>query len=440
MRKAAAAKPHKRDGVWYLIRRVPAEFAALDRRGLVRTSTGINVVDDPRGVRARTIVQQLDTELQAYWRGLRDGQSAEARIRFDAASKRARALGMNYQTAQELADGPIASIVERFRMLIDKDRVEDEKEVAAVLGGEERPAFRLSDLVGEFEALQSAALKHHSPDQLRRWRNPKKRAVENMISVISDKALADITRADAMEFRRWWQRRIIEEDMDVDTANKDIGHVSKMVRALDFSHQLELKPVFAKLRIEGAIDKQRAAFEAEFVQSKILAEGALGGLNEEARDILYVIADTGLRLSEAANVTQECIRLDAEVPHVQVRAIGRKLKTDHSARDIPLVGVALDAMKRNPKGFPRYHDKGASLSAIVNKVLQAKGLLPTPDHSLYSLRHTFEDRLTAIEAPEKVVAMLMGHKWIRPKYGAGPTLEQKRGWLQKIAFKPPTHS
>ncbi|TGQ26392.1 integrase, partial [Mesorhizobium sp. M4B.F.Ca.ET.214.01.1.1] len=86
---------------------------------------------------------------------------------------------------------------------------------------------------------------------------------------------------------------------------------------------------------------------------------------------------------------------------------------------------------------PRYRDKAASLSALVNKVLASKELLPTSEHSLYSLRHTFEDRLTAVEAPEKVIAWLMGHKWVRPKYGAGPSLAQKRERLQKIAFTPP---
>lgn len=154
---------------------------------------------------------------------------------------------------------------------------------------------------------------------------------------------------------------------------------------------------------------------------------------------MYLIADTGLRLSEAANLLPEHIRLDDKIPHVQIRATGRKLKTDHSARDIPLVGCALAAMKLQPNGFPRYRDKAASLSALVNKVLKSKSLLPTKGHSLYGLRHTFEDRLTAVEAPEKVIASLMGHKWIRPKYGAGPSLEQKQRWMRKIAFKPPPH-
>lgn len=31
----------------------------------------------------------------------------------------------------------------------------------------------------------------------------------------------------------------------------------------------------------------------------------------------------------------------------------------------------------------------------------------------------------------------MGHKWHRPRYGLGPSLEQKRDWLRRIAFRPP---
>lgn len=439
MRRSVAPKPHKRDGIWYLVRRVPKEFAALDRRGLVRISTGVAVADDPRGVRARGAVQALGAGLETYWRNLKDGSSGEARLRFVTATMRARSLGLAYRTNEELAAGPLDEILARINLLLDRNAVDNEKDVAAVMGGEKRPALRLSDLVKEFEAIEQQNFLAMSPNQIKKWRNPKKRAVDNLIGVIGDKEIARLTRDDAVEFREWWQKRIVEEGLDIGTANKDIGHVSKMLRVVDLTNQLRLEPVFQNLRLSGAVAAQRAAFTDAFVQEKILAEGALDGLNDEARHLVYLIADTGLRLSEAANLTTETIHLDHEIPHVQVRPNGRRLKTDHSARDIPLVGGALEAMKLHPDGFPRYRDKAASLSALVNKVLTKKKLLPTTQHSLYSLRHTFEDRLTAIEAPEKVIAYLMGHKWIRPKYGAGPSLVQKREWLQKIAFTPPAH-
>jgi len=79
MRRSAAPRPHKREGIWDLVRRVPKEFAAFDRRGLVRISTGVAVADDPRGVRVRDAVRSLGAGLEAYWRKLSDGQSAEAK-------------------------------------------------------------------------------------------------------------------------------------------------------------------------------------------------------------------------------------------------------------------------------------------------------------------------------------------------------------------------
>ena len=439
MRRKKKAKPHKRDGMWYLVRRVPQAFAHLDPRGIVRISSGIAVADDPRAIRAGTVIEQIDNELEAYWRGLKDGQSAEARRRFDAAQRRARSLGLVYKTADELAGGPVQDLLDRVNMLLSRNAVDSETEVAAVLGGEPRMKLRLSGLLEEFESLQSASLAKMSRDQKRIWRNTRKRAIANLTEVIGDKALDEVTRDDTMRYRIWWQDRIVGSGLDIGTANKEIGQLSKMFKTVDRAHQLRLKRVFAELRIEGEEDKSRAAFPAEFVQESILDSGALGGLNEEARDLILVVADSGLRPVEACNLDETTIHLDAPIPYVSVMPIGRTLKTRQSQRDIPLVGCALDAMKRHPKGFPRYRDKSSSLSALVNKYMSEHKLRPSSNHSLYSLRHTYEDRLTAVEAPEKVIASLMGHKWIRPKYGDGPSLKQKRDWLQRIAFKPPAH-
>ncbi len=439
VRKQGEAKPHKRQGIWYLIRRVPKEFEQLDRRGIVRISTEIAVANDPRAVHATKVVKQLSAQLEAYWRGLRDGQSAEARLRFEAAQKRAKALGLQYRTADEINEGSFDDFMKRLNMLIDSKSIDDEREVAAVLGGEERPTIMLSGLVDEVKEVQKAMLAQKSPNQLRKWENPKKLAVKTLTDLVGDKALPELTRLDALKYRNLWLNRIVDEDLEIGTANKNIGHIAKMLKDVGKAHQMQLPPVFADLRIEGETEKQRAAFVPRFVQDSILAPHALDDLNAEARDLVLLVADTGLRLSEAANLLPETIFLEAEVPHVVVKPIGRQLKTGHSAREIPLVGNALAAMKRNPGGFPRYLDKADSLSALVNKYLDGRNLLPTPDHSFYSLRHTFEDRLTAVEAPEKVVASLMGHKWIRPKYGAGPTLEQKARWMERIAFKPYVH-
>ncbi|MGV8856442.1 MAG: tyrosine-type recombinase/integrase [Devosia sp.] len=435
MRRTTEAKPHKRAGIWYLVRRIPAEFAHLDRRSSpLKLSTDIAVVDDPKAIRARQVVTQLNQNLEAYWRALRDGQSAEARIRFEAAQKRAKALGVNYQTMEELrATGRIEDVLTRVELLVSRKLVENENDVAAVLGGEERPRWSVSDMTDEYEKLQSAQLQSFSPAQRKRWKNPKAKAVKNFLLAVGDKFLDDLTRADAITFREWWQAKLVADGLEIGTANKDFGHMNKMHRVIDTAHHLALKPVFSVLRLEGETTGSRAAFLPEQVAA-ILDPDNLRSLNDEARDIVYVVAETGMRPSEVCGLLAEQIQLAAKIPHVQIKPIYRKLKNPQSERDIPLVGAALEAMRRHPEGFPTYQDKADTLSATVNKALRKAKLQPTPDHTLYSLRHAFEDRLIEEETPDKVVASLMGHKFQRPKYGKGPTLDLKLRWLEKIAF------
>jgi hypothetical protein len=45
----------KRGGFWRFCRRVPDEYAALDRRAIVQQSTKVRIVDDPRALRAREV-------------------------------------------------------------------------------------------------------------------------------------------------------------------------------------------------------------------------------------------------------------------------------------------------------------------------------------------------------------------------------------------------
>lgn len=74
----------------------------------------------------------------------------------------------------------------------------------------------------------------------------------------------------------------------------------------------------------------------------------------------------------------------------------------------------------------------------VNKFLENNGLRPTKDHTVYSLRHSFKDRLIAAEAPDSLIDALMGHRTGKPKYGKGPPLELKLKFMSSIAFTPPS--
>jgi len=150
----------------------------------------------------------------------------------------------------------------------------------------------------------------------------------------------------------------------------------------------------------------------------------------------YILSETGARPSEIVGLLPEDIKLDAEIPHISITdRRERPLKTTHSQRDIPLIGFALEAFKAMPEGFPKYRDKSDQLSAAVNKFLRENKLFPTKQHSMYSLRHSFQDRVLNVNAPDRVQAELMGHKFHRPKYGDGATLKLKLEWLYKVRLK-----
>jgi integrase len=261
--------------------------------------------------------------------------------------------------------------------------------------------------------------------------------VEILIEQRGDKALRELGRDDALSYADWWEDRVVDEGIKVGTANKSISHVNGMMRAVDKRYKLGLDNVFSGTRIEGGKDGSRKPFELDFIKNTILADGKLAKLNDDARDVVYVLLETGARPSEIVNLSKQRIILDAAIPYIRIQAEDRLLKTEHSEREVPLVGMALDAMQRHPNGFVRYYDKADNFSATAMKYFKKHKLLPSNKHSIYSFRHSFKDRLKAVEAPEELIDELMAHVMSKPKYGDGYGLRLKQKFLQAICLTSP---
>src|SRR4029077_1920219 len=104
------------------------------------------------------------------------------------------------------------------------------------------------------------------------------------------------------------------------------------------------------------------------------------------------------RPREICTLTEQVIKLGASVPHILIEPRldpddPREIKTTTSVRAVPLVGVALAAMMKFPKGFPRCKDKESSMSSALNKYFRENALFPTPKHKIYSFCHRLEERL-----------------------------------------------
>jgi hypothetical protein len=170
----------RRGVTWHFVRRVPAEFAALDRRGIVRHSTRIKIAEDRLGRRASRVADKLNHELECFWKELAEGRLNADFTRYDQARRNARSLGFDYIPNSELIAFPHEKRLERLEALVAKGLTNDPSARAALLGTVQPPSFDLSRLFEEYESATKDEVKDMSPDQLRIWRNGRMRAVATL--------------------------------------------------------------------------------------------------------------------------------------------------------------------------------------------------------------------------------------------------------------------
>lgn len=419
-------------GYWYFVKRVPKRFSHVDKRIQVRRALW---TDSERDARAKA--PAVEAEFMAYWEALAAGRKHDAAAAYEAAKRLAIARGFSYRPAVELADASLEELVARLETLTGKDiATGNDIEVSAVLGGAEVPSVSLTAAFEDFCRFAAVdRLAGKSEAQKKRWRKTREWSIKSFVTVCGDLPIAEIKRSDAQKFRDHLAARIEDNNLDRNTANKQIGQLANLFQAWVEYHALELSNPFAKLGFKERSKKTTGVpYSVEFIRDRLLQESALSGLNDEAREVLLVMINTGARPSE---VLGGRFMIDDPVPYLDICADGnRELKTETTARKIPLLGVSLDAACRivDRGGISRYSDNSSSWSAAANKYLQNNGLRETPAHTAYSLRHSFEDRMTEAGVDDRIRAELMGHKYDRPDYGRGGSLEVRRKALEPISF------
>lgn len=101
--------------------------------------------------------------------------------------------------------------------------------------------------------------------------------------------------------------------------------------------------------------------------------GVFEGLNKEAVAFIYALNEIVCRPSEIANLMPEDICLDANVPYIRIRpSREREIKTRYSIRDIPLLGVSLEALRLCPDSFPHYRDCNDLLFQSLMKAFKVR--------------------------------------------------------------------
>ncbi|PPE81504.1 integrase [Kaistia algarum] len=424
----AAEVPIRRGATFHLRKRVPKRYAAIEPRSTV----WISLHTDSETV-ARSKAPIAWQHLVDGWEARLAGDSADAEERFAAARDLASARGFRYLRASEVARLPLEERLARIEAIPVLGDKPDAPTAAAVLGGVDEPGITVTRALELFWTLAADRTLGKSEDQLRRWKNPRKKAIANFVRLIGDKPIHEITPDDMLDFRQWWLDKITDEGLTPNSANKDLVHLGDTLKTINRMKRLRLVLPLSDLAIKEGEARVRPPFSSDWIRRRLLKPGALRGLNKEARCILLGMVNTGYRPSEGAGLLPHHIRLDAKVPHISIEPEGRQLKSRNARRVIPLVGVSLEAFRECPEGFPRYR-ASPSLSATVNKFLDENGLLETPEHSLYGLRHSFEDRMIAAKVDDGIRRDLFGHGLGRERYGSGATLEHLERVVQAFAL------
>lgn len=427
---------HPASGIYRYYRRVPIEVAHLDKRTHIKQSLKTKILKD-----ALEKAQSVHDAAENLWRALLAGNDNEtAFARYESAVKLAQSLGFTYRPAAEVAALPLDEIERRLLVVADNlDR--SQIIVDAVAGTVDEPAPRLSNMWTLYEQHNAAGLTGMSKNQLRKHKVSRERAITYAIAVMDDLELAAIARPDVLKFRKWWTDKIIDEGLKADTANRSFSDIMGMLTPIDAALHTNYHAVWEKARIKetnATKGRSRPPFPNEWIANKILLPGAMDMLDEDARLIVYTMVETGARLGEICNLRPQDIRIDDEVPHIEVaERSDRRQKSDYSIRRVPLIGVSLWAMRQRPQGFAKYQDNADSASALINKVLRNNGLMLTDDHTVYSLRHSFQDRIENANCSDRMQADLMGHEFGRPRYGDGAEMKRRQEFLRGIMFAWP---
>ena len=264
------------------------------------------------------------------------------------------------------------------------------------------------------------------------------RAFRYLREIIGDRRISQYERMDAVKLRD----KLLARGLAPQSVKRTLSIISTSMKLIITEYGLPYDNVFANIDCGKAHEtKARQPFTMEEIR-RLQRESK--AVDDEARWLLALLSDTGMRLSEGAGLAVEDVKLDCKFPHLIIQPHPwRSLKTSASARKVPLVGASLWAVKRavsatdEPYLFPSICDgqttKGNSTSAKLNKWMKAR--IKGEGKVVHSFRHSMRDRLRAVECPPDIIDQLGG--WtaggVGQGYGSGYPLEILTKWLGRTA-------
>ncbi|MCH1556210.1 MAG: tyrosine-type recombinase/integrase [Pseudomonadales bacterium] len=264
-----------------------------------------------------------------------------------------------------------------------------------------------------------------------------KRNISYVVSCLGSRPLDCYSTADAATFRQW----LIDKNLSNTSLTRIFGVVKAVINFCIKEQGLDCKNPFSGVYLPTENNNKRYPIKDKKLQ---VLQRECVALDDDIRWLVALISDSGMRLSEAVGLLVDDIVLSADQPHINLtKHPHRRLKTDASERIIPLVGSSLWAAKRIKENtssrfcFPRYCSEtncnSNSASAAINKWIKT---IVGSDAVTHGLRHSFRDRLRAVEAPVDMIDQLGGWslRSVGQSYGDGYPLDLLHRWMERIAI------
>ena len=418
------------EGIWHYQRRRPVRYRNVERRELIRVSLHTRDFSE-----AKLLAAQVSHDLDRDWRAAKDrGVSLcaqDAADRYRAAAALQNLHGLEPKAASELSD---EDLLDRLRLLIVGQHTAPEQK--AILGMTPEPEFSLGDAFDRFWDYIKDEWSRVSHDQQRVKRNIYLKAIRSFEEAVGSLPFSQVERRHAVQFRSWWVERVEAKGLKPYTGNREINSLRRMFGVNYDIDGLSKPNPFSGVRLKETAEVARIPLETEQIRALISPE-ALPNLAPDFVRLVYLLVNTGMRPVEAIGLELDDVILEHEVPHVHVRKNAvRGLKTDHSERLLPLLGVSLRAAEElvAAGGWGKRSGKNMYATSVINKAMRESGIVTDKRQSLYSLRHWFQDQLTKRDVVDRAQAQLMGHKFHRPKYGYGKDLAELREIIAAFAI------
>ena len=248
------------------------------------------------------------------------------------------------------------------------------------------------------------------------------RNIKYVIELLGDLPIDEYSSKDASKFRDW----LIEKGLLISSVKRVFSSIRSIINLSISEEGINCINAFSKTYMPDKENLEtRKPIPVEAIKK---VQSLCRDYDDDLRWLIALLSDSGMRLGEGVGLLKSDINLDCEIPHIKLTPHPwRRLKTKSSQRIVPLVHESLWACQRilehnndSIYAFPRYTsmDKcnANSASAALNKWIKEK---LTDNHVIHGFRHSFRDRLRAVECPSDIIDQLGG--WRLKSVGEGPS-------------------